>query len=35
VIADFENVTGEHLSKKYLFEALAKKIEKKRKNLSK
>jgi transposase-like protein len=35
VIADFENVTGEHLSKKYLPEALAKEIEKKRKNLSK
>tara|TARA_R110001592_G_scaffold69514_1_gene213361 strand:+ start:457 stop:864 length:408 start_codon:yes stop_codon:yes gene_type:complete len=29
VIADFENVTGEHLSKKYLPEALAKEIEKK------
>jgi transposase-like protein len=26
VIADFENVTGEHLSKKYLPEALAKEI---------
>ncbi len=35
VIADFENVTGEHLSKKYLPEALAKEIEKKRKSLSK
>lgn len=35
VIADFENVTGEHLSKKYLPEALAKEIEKKRLNLSK
>jgi transposase-like protein len=35
VIADFENVTGEHLSKKYLPEALAKEIEKKRKGLSK
>ena len=35
VIADFENITGEHLSKKYLPEALAKKIEKKRKSLTK
>jgi hypothetical protein len=35
VIADFKNVTGEHLSKKYLLEALAKEIKKKRKNLSK
>jgi transposase-like protein len=35
IIADFENITGEHLSKKYLPEALAKQIEKKRKNLSK
>lgn len=35
VIADFENLTGEHLSKKYLPEALAKEIEKKRLNLSK
>jgi transposase-like protein len=35
MIADFENVTGEHLSKKYLPEALAKEIEKKRKSLSK
>jgi len=35
VIADFENVTGEILSKKYLPEALAKEIEKKRRNLSK
>ncbi len=35
VIADFENITGEHLSKKYLPEALAKEIEKKRLNLSK
>lgn len=34
VIADFENITGEHLSKKYLPEALAKEIEKKRKSLS-
>lgn len=35
VIADFENITGEHLSKKYLPEALAKEIEKKRLSLSK
>jgi transposase-like protein len=35
IIADFENVTGEHLSKKYLPEALAKEIEKKRKSLTK
>lgn len=35
VIADFENITGEHLSKKYLPEALAKEIEKKRQSLSK
>ena len=35
VIADFEHITGEHLSKKYLPEALAKEIEKKRLNLSK
>jgi len=35
IIADFENITGEHLSKKYLPEALAKQIEKKRKSLSK
>jgi transposase-like protein len=35
IIADFENITGEHLSKKYLPEALAKQIEKKRKNISK
>ena len=35
VIADFEHITGEHLSKKYLPEALAKEIEKKRKSLSK
>ena len=34
VIADFENVTGEHLSKKYLPEALVKEIEKKRKGLT-
>lgn len=35
IIADFENVTGEYLSKKYLPEALAKQIEKKRRNLTK
>jgi len=35
IIADFENITGELLSKKYLPEALAKEIEKKRKNLLK
>ena len=35
IIADFENVTGELLSKKYLPEALAKEIEKKRIKLSK
>jgi transposase-like protein len=35
VIADFENITGEHLSKKSLPEALAKEIEKKRQSLSK
>jgi len=35
VIADFENITGEHLSKKYLPEALAKEIEIKRKKLTK
>jgi transposase-like protein len=35
VIADFEHLTGEHLSKKYLPEALVKEIEKKRLNLSK
>jgi transposase-like protein len=35
VIADFEHITGEHLSKKYLPEALAKEIEKKRLSLSK
>lgn len=35
VIADFENVTGEILSKKYLPETLAKEIEKKRLGLSK
>jgi transposase-like protein len=35
VIADFENITGEHLAKKYLPEALVKEIEKKRQNLIK
>ena len=35
IIADFENVTGEILSKKYLPETLAKEIEKKRRNPSK
>jgi uncharacterized coiled-coil protein SlyX len=35
VIADFEKVTGEILSKKYLPETLAKEIEKKRRSLSK
>lgn len=35
VIADFETITGEELSKKYLPEALAKEIEKKKKNLTK
>jgi len=35
IIADFENITGELLSKKYLPETLAKEIEKKRRNLSK
>ena len=35
IIADFEHITGEHLSKKSLPEALAKEIEKKRLNLSK
>ena len=35
VIADFENITGEQLSKKYLPEALAKEIEKKKKGLTK
>jgi hypothetical protein len=35
IISDFENVTGEILSKKYLPETLAKEIEKKRRNLSK
>lgn len=32
IIADFEKVTGEILSKKYLPETLAKEIEKKRRN---
>jgi transposase-like protein len=35
IIADFEKVTGEILSKKYLPETLAKEIEKKRRNPSK
>lgn len=35
VIADFENLTGEHLSKKYLPEVLVKEIEKKRLSLIK
>jgi transposase-like protein len=35
IIADFENITGEHLSKKYLPKTLAKEIEKKRQTLSK
>jgi transposase-like protein len=35
IIADFEHVTGEHLSKKLLPETLAKEIEKKRQSLSK
>lgn len=35
VIADFETVTGEELSKKYLPEALVKEIEKKKKALTK
>ena len=35
VIADFENITGEHLSKKYLPEVLAKEIEQKRKSHTK
>ena len=34
VIADFENITGEYVSKKYLPGALAKEIEKKRQGLS-
>lgn len=35
VIADFETITGEELSKKYLPETLAKEIEKKKKGLTK
>jgi len=35
IIADFENITGEHLSKKYLPKTLAKEIEIKRNALSK
>jgi transposase-like protein len=35
VIADFETITGEELSKKYLPEALIKEIEKKKKGLTK
>ena len=35
IIADFENITGEELSKKYLPEALAKEIEKKKLSLLK
>jgi len=35
VIADFENITGERLAKKYLPETLAKEIEQKRKSLLK
>jgi len=35
IIADFEQLTGEHLSKKYLPEVLAKEIEQKRKSLTK
>lgn len=35
VIADFENITGEHLSKKYLPGTLVKEIEKKRLSLIK
>jgi transposase-like protein len=35
VIADFERITGEHLSKKYLPKTLAKEIEIKRNALSK
>ena len=34
IIADFENITGELLSKKYLPKTLAKEIEKKRQTLS-
>jgi transposase-like protein len=35
IIADFERITGEHLSKKYLPKTLAKEIEIKRQALSK
>ena len=35
IIADFERITGEHLSKKYLHKTLAKEIEIKRNALSK
>ena len=35
IIADFEKITGEHLSKKYLPKTLAKEIEIKRQALSK
>lgn len=35
IIADFENITGQQIAKKYLPEVLAKQIEKKRKNLTK
>lgn len=35
VIADFETITGEEFSKKYLPEALVKEIEKKKKGLTK
>lgn len=35
IIADFENITGQELAKKYLPEALAKEIEKKKQSLLK
>ena len=35
IIADFEHITGEHLSKKYLPEALANEIARKKKKLTK
>jgi hypothetical protein len=35
VISEFENVIGEHFSKKYLPDAVVKEIEEKRKSLSK
>lgn len=35
VIAEFENITGKQLAKKYLPESLAKEIEKKKKGLTK